>query len=33
MPDRNTVIKTLEDEIHLAEYWNEASRDIDVGLL
>ena len=33
MSDGNTVIKTLEDEIHLAEYWNEDSRDIDVGLL
>ena len=33
MIDKKTILETLEEEIHLAEYWEEDSRDIDVVLL
>ena len=33
MTDKEQVVYEIEDEIRLAEHWNEQSREVDVSLL
>ena len=33
MTDKEQVIREVEEELHLAEYWGQDSREVDVSLL